>query len=555
MTQESAQVALQAAINHHQAGSLAEAEALYRQVLAEFPRQPDALRFLGLLAHQRGQSGSAVDLLGAAIASAPGHAPAHADLADALLALGRVDEALASYRRALALKPDFVEAHNNLALALRELDRPGEALAALERAVALRPDFPEAHNNLGMLLEAQGRPGEAIASLERALALRPGYPDALNNLGNALQAAGRLDDALHAYEALLAARPDHAAAHNNRGQVLETLGRGADALAAYRQATALRPDFAAAHWNEALALLRQGDFAAGWRLYEWRWQAMGRRRLVRDFTEPLWLGDSSLSGRTLLLHYEQGLGDTLQMLRYLPVLAAQGARLILEVPPALAAVAATVPGGATVVVEGSPFPPFDLQCPLMSLPLACRTTLASIPDEVPYLFATAGAQSAWRERLGPATGRRVGLAWSGSAGHTSAMRARSLPLAELLPALAGELEFHSLQKDYPDGDRERLAADGRIRDHAALLRDFAATAGLVSQLDLVITVDTAVAHLAGALGKPVWLLLPFAADYRWLQARDDSPWYPTMRLFRQPSPGDWGAVLERVMATMTTLTP
>ncbi|MBL8200613.1 MAG: tetratricopeptide repeat protein [Chromatiales bacterium] len=541
---------LRAAIGHHQAGRLAEAEALYRQILAQAPRHPDALHFLGLLAHQTGNPAAAVELIGQALEQVPAHAPCHLHLGLALQSLGRLDEAEASYGRAIALDPDLAEAHNNLGLIRLESGQADAALAHLERALALRPDFPEALNNRGMALEALGRPDEALASLDRALAVRPDYPEAHLNRGNALQALGRLDEAVASYDRALALRPGHPDAHNNLGQALEAQGRVDEAIAHYRRAQALQPELATAHWNEALALLRKGDFEAGWRLYEWRFRAVGRRTLVRDFAEPRWLGDAPLAGHTLFLHYEQGLGDTLQMLRYVPLLVRQGARVLVEVPPAMAALAATLPGNATVVVEGSAVPPFELQCPLMSLPLACGTTLATVPADVPYLAAPEPERSAWREKLGPHTRRRIGLAWSGSAGHTSAMRQRSLPLRELLPLLATDAEFHSLQKEYRQGDPELLAVDGRIRDHAATLRDFAATAGLIGQLDLVITVDTAVAHLAGAMGKPVWLLLPFVADYRWLLGRTDSPWYPTMRLFRQPAFGDWQAVIEAVTGAL-----
>ncbi len=590
MGEMSVQAALQAAIAHHQAGRLPEAEALYRQILARLPQHPDALHLLGLLAHHLGRHESAVELINQALAVAPNHAPCHCNLGNALQALGRLDEAIASHRRALAINPDFAEAHNNLGNALGARGLPREAaasyahalainpdfaeahnnlgfalagqgeadraLACLERALALRPDFPEAHNNIGMVLEARGQAEAAIAHLERALALRPEYAEAFNNLGNALLATGRLDAAVSSLRRALALRPDYAEAHNNLGQALEAQGCVEEAIASYRQAQALRPELAAAHWNEALALLSTGDFASGWPLYEWRWQAVGNRTLVRSFAQPVWRGDAPLAGRTLFLHYEQGLGDTLQMLRYVPVLARRGARVIVEVPPALAAVAATLPGDATVVVEGEPLPAFDVQCPLMSLPLALQTTLASIPDEVPYLAAPEPARMVWRARLGAGTRRRIGLAWSGSAGHTSAMRQRSLPFHELRPLLAVEADFCSVQKEYREGDLALLAADGRIRDFSAQLADFADTAGLIAQLDLVISVDTAVAHLAGAMGKPVWLLLPFVADYRWMRARADSPWYPTLRLFRQQAFGDWAAVIGEVSAALAaTATP
>ena len=549
---------LRAAISHHQAGRLADAEPLYRRVLSAAPGHPDALHFLGLLAHQSGHHADAVELIGQALRAMPLHAPCHLHLGLALQSQGELDKALASYRRAIEIDPGLAEAHNNQGYVHLELGSPDQALPCLERALRLRPDFPEALNNLGMALEALGQPEQALHPLDHALALRPGYAEAHLNRGNALQALGRYDDALGAYDRVLELRPDHVDARNNRGQALEALGRVDDAIAGYRQAQALRPDFAPARWNEALALLRQGNFPDGWRLYEWRWQAVGRRALVRDFAEPRWWGDTPVDGRSILLHYEQGLGDTLQMLRYAPLLAARGARVLVEVPPSMATLAATLPGrppgSITVVVEGEPLPPFDLQCPLMSLPLAFGTTLDTVPADVPYLQAPEPERVAWLSKLGRPKGQRIGLAWAGSAGQTATMRQRSLPLPllldRLLPALPGTTEFHSLQKDYGKGDAELLAADGRIRDHAAGLKDFAATAGLIAQLDLVITVDTAVAHLAGAMGKRVWVLLPCAADYRWLLGRPDSPWYPTMQLFRQARFGDWPAVLAAVAAAV-----
>lgn len=588
MSAQAAAETLRSAVRHHQAGRYTEAEQLYRRLLADFPRHPDVLRLLGVIAGHRGNHDEAITLLRRAIDSAPKFAPVHSDLGDALLRSGRQDEALASYRRAISVDPGFAEGHNNLGNALRALGQPEAAVACfrralelrpafpeahnnlgmtlaelgrteparqhLEQALALKPDFPQAHNNLGLLFNNLGHADDAIACLERALALAPGYVEALSNLGNALLAAGRHSDAEAAYRRALSLRPDHPETHNNLGQLFESLGHGTEALECYRRAISCREDFAEARWNIALAYLRQGDFESGWREYEWRWKALGRRRLVRDFREPRWDGDTPLAGRTLLLHYEQGLGDTIQMLRYLPLLAERGARVVLEVPPPLATLAATVPGNATVLVEGTPLPEIDLQCPVMSLPRAFGTTLATIPDNVPYVHAAASARETWRHRLGSSTRRRIGLAWSGSPGHGNDRR-RSIAFAQLLPLLEADADFVSLQPEYRPADRALVAADGHILDCADQLTDFAATAGLVEQLDLVITVDTSVAHLAGAMGRPVWVMLPFAADYRWMTEREDSPWYPTMRLFRQPSPGDWGSVIARIIATIGQLPP
>jgi tetratricopeptide (TPR) repeat protein len=578
---------LKEAIAHHQAGRLAEAEVLYRRILDRHPRHPDALHMLGLLAHHAGHHAAGAELISEAIREAPGEPAFYSNLGNVLLAQGRVDDALAGFRRALDLNPNFPEAHNNLGNALKasgHLDealacygravslRPGfaeahnnlglclaergqvdEAIPHLERALALRPDFAEAHTNLGLALDAKGLPHAAIESHGRALALRPDYAQAHNNLGNALKRAGRLAEAVASYRRALELQPDYAEAENNQGLALAGLGRIDEALAAYGRALALSPDFAEAHWNQGITLLQKGDYAAGWALYEWRWQAVGRRARLPDFPQPLWLGDQPVAGRTILLHHEQGLGDTLMVLRYVPLLAGQGARVLLQMPPELAPLVACVPGASQVVIEGAPLPDFDLHCPMMSLPLAFRTTVATIPAEVPYLFAPAAAQSAWQAQLGPATRPRIGLVWSGSL--SQAYDQRPVPLQRLLACLERDADYVSLHREYRPEDLEMLRGDGRVRDCAGQLQDLGATAALIDQLDLVITIDTAVAHLAGGLGKPVWVLLAYAADYRWLMERTDSPWYPTMRLFRQAAFGDWDAVLREVTAALAAFVP
>lgn len=640
---------LQEAMAHHQAGRHAEAEALYRQVLARVPKHPDALHLLGVLAHHSGNQEVAVQLIGEAIRAAPKHAPFHCNLGNALRAQGRLDEAIRSYRKALALKPafaeahlnlgnawlekgklgeaaesyrraaaiqpryaeahynlgnvlraqgsaseaaehyrqaiairpDYVEAHNNLGIALQSLgslpqamdcyrqaialrgdyaeahnnlalalaasgDTEG-AIVSLQRALAVRPDYAEAHSNLGAQFEAQGRLDEAIAQYRRALELRPGQAEALNNLGNALQVLGELDASVDSYRKALAARPDYADALTNLGNALQAQGRLAESIAAYDRVLALAPQRADVAWNKAFALLLAGDFPAGWALFESRWGLPGHGVDLQRFPAPPWLGQSPVGGRTILLHHEQGLGDTVQMLRYAPLLARQGARVIVEVPAALAALAATIDGVAQVIVQGSELPPFDLHCPFMSLPLAMGTTLQTVPADVPYLAVPEPVAARWRVRLGSGRRRRVGLVWSGSPAHRND-RHRSIALELLRPWLALDLEFISLQKEYRAGDAAQL--DG-VRDYAAQLTDLAETAGLIRQLDLVIAVDTAVAHLAGALASPAWLLLPFGPDYRWMLGREDSPWYPTLRLVRQPAPNDWPAVIDTVGRWLT----
>jgi tetratricopeptide (TPR) repeat protein len=530
-------------------GRLDEAEASYRRALTLDRQFPEAHLNLGNVLQARGQADEAIASYRRALQHRPVYAEAHYNLGRSYAARGQLEDAVRSYRRAVALRPEYTEAHFNLASALEASGQPADAIASYRHVLKLQPDYAAAHNNLGALLEAAGDTTGAIASYGHALRLKPDFAEAHNNLGNALQAEGRLEDALTSYRQALDCRPGYVDARVNRGNALQAAGRLDEAVAGYREVLALDPASASAAWNLAFALLLQGDYAAGWPLYEARWRVLGRHSATRDWAAPRWSGAEPLSGRTLLLHHEQGLGDTLQMLRYVPLLSARGARVVLEMPAPLARIAATVPGDPSVVLQGDALPAFDLHCPMMSLPLAFATTLDRIPASIPYLSASAAAQAAWQQRLGRRTRPRIGLAWSGAPGHSND-RQRSLPLAHLVPLLAADADFVSLQKEYRDADRPLLADLPNLRDVAAELGDFADTAGLITELDLVITVDTSVAHLAGALGKPVWLLLPFAPDYRWLLGREDSPWYPTIRLFRQPAFGDWASVIRGVRVAL-----
>lgn len=556
-------------------GRGAEALRSYRRALELSPDFADAHLNLGNLLQEQGRSADAIAHYRQAVALRPAFAEAHYNLGNALRASGAAQEAIASYRRALDRRPDYAEALNNLGNTLQSLGRLDEALECYVQAIGANPRYAEAWNNVGFVHAAQFRHDAAIAAIGRALEIRPDYPEALQNMGTQYEATGRLDEALDCYRRAVALKPGFAMAHNNIGNALLGLGDLDGSQAAYTSALSLDPELAEAHgnlgnlmqsrgqldeaircvdralelnpgaadllWNKAFALLLKGDFEAGWALAEARWQFASPGRVQRRFHAPPWLGTTPVTGRSILLHHEQGLGDTLQMLRYVPLLAAQGARVIVQVPAALAGVAATVPGVDAVVVEGGESPVFDLHCPFMSLPLACATTLATVPAAVPYLFAPASVRAAWSERLAPLRRPRIGLAWSGSVTHRND-RHRSLPLATLLRWLPDTLEYVSLQNEYRPADAPLLQPGGRVRDFADALTDFAATAGLIGELDLVVTVDTAVAHLAGGMGKPTWLLLPFAPDYRWLLGREDSPWYPSMRLLRQPRFGDWGAV-------------
>jgi tetratricopeptide (TPR) repeat protein len=539
---------LQQAFAAHQAGDLAGAEQRYRTVLDMDPRRVPALTNLGAVCLQTGRVADAVLWLDASLAIKPEQPQALGNRAGALRSLGRLDEALASCEAALAIDGTYGDGHNTRGLLLTEGGRPQEALAALDRAVTLNPGHPAFWNNRGVALAALARQDEAAEAFDRALALAPDFADALSNRAAALRALGQLDLAQASCERALALDPRHADAWVNQGCILRDRGRHAEAVAAFERALALRPGHVEAAWSRALLQLATGDHEAGWRGFELRWKRPELLAYASGAEAPLWLGETPIAGRTVLLRSEQGLGDSIQMLRYVPRLAAQGARVLLAVQPPLEALAAALPGLAALVRPGEPVPPHDLQTPLMSLPLAMGTRADAIPWDGAYLAPAPDKLEAWAERLGPRRRLRVGLAWSGNPRHLND-RNRSLALTSLGPLLAQDADFISLQKDYAPADRARLAELG-VADHAEALMDLSDTAALIAQMDLVIAVDTSVAHLAGAMGKPVWLLLPFSGDFRWGVQGETTPWYPSARLFRQAAPGDWRDAVARAAAAL-----
>lgn len=324
-----------------------------------------------------------------------------------------------------------------------------------------------------------------------------------------------------------------------------SLNRDAEAINCFDKAIALQPDHAGAHHNKSFVKLALGQYEEGWKLYEWRWKTKKALISPRLFSQPLWLGEEDMAGKTVLIHSEQGLGDTIHFYRYLADMQKTGCNLIFEAPAALVPLIATQRGKFTLVGKGAPLPDFDLQCPLMSLPLIFKTTVETIPASIPYFVPAPAKSKAWRAKLGEKTKPRIGIVWSGNPKFANDIR-RSMPLKTLLPVLGDGVEWHALQKDIRPEDREALETHGNILEHGAELNDFADTAALIGELDLVVSVDTAVAHLAGAMGKPVWILLPFHPDFRWLRDREDRPWYPTARLIRATKDGDWSSVIERL---------
>lgn len=520
-----------------------EALASFDKALALAPNHAAALKERGHLLRDRKQLVEALSSYDRALAVTPNDAETHANRGLVLRDLKRFNEAFGAYDRALALKPDYVEAVVARGNVFYEMRCYAEALKEYERALAMRPDFAYGFNNRGNALHALGRHDEALICFERALALDPGYTEAHNNRGNALLELNRPAEALADYDSAVALKP-FAFALVNRGSALRYLDRPEEALASFDQAIALEPEMAEAHWNKALLCLSLGDFARGWAGYEWRWRG-GTELTPRDFAQPQWRGED-LRGKTVLLHAEQGFGDSIQFLRYLPMVAGRGATIVLELPDSLMPLLGDLATGVTLLTRGTALPPFDVHCPLMSLAGAFGTTVETVPAAMPYLHAPADRLDKWRTRL-PRMGRpRVGLVWSGKPSHKNDHN-RSIALTRLAPLLVlPGVDFVSLQREVRDAD---LPAFGQF---PALLRldqhlnDFADTAAAIAQCDLVIAVDTAVAHLAGALGRPVWILLSHIQDFRWMLAREDSPWYPSARLFRQPRIGDWDSVIDRL---------
>ncbi len=463
-------------------------------------------------------------------------------------ALMRREEAVASYAMALVIEPKNVAARNNMGVVLLDMGRSEEAAAHFRKVTEARPDVVNAFSNLGLALTQLKRFDEALTVFDRAVKLDANFAEAVNNRGNALRQLDRLDQALADFDRAILLKPDYADAHANRAACLDDLSRSDEALASYDTALTLKPDHADAHLNRALNRLRAGDLKNGWVEAEWRWKAPSLRLSRGRSNRPLWLGAESLAGKTLLLHNDQGFGDSIQFCRYIPHLAERGASVILEIDRSLKSLLSGVAGITQCVVKGETLPHHDLQCPLASLPLAFDTMIETIPSRVPYISIDGNAPR-WEAFLGSVARPRIGIVWSGNPDHTND-RNRSLPLKALKPLFDTTAQFVSLQKNARESDLAVLREHGGILDAAPELESFADTAALIQQLDLVISVDTSVAHLAGALGKPVWILLPYVPDYRWLLDRDDTPWYPTARLYRQTARRDYAEVIDRMRADL-----
>jgi len=577
--------AIAGAVQLHRKGNVDEAAALYQRVLEVKPDHFDALHLLGVLRQQQGDSAEALRLIDLALRIIPGSADALSNRGVVLKALDRLGESLASYDRAIAINPRQTDALVNRPRVLLGLGRFEEALEASDKVLALDANTRSAVAAKAHALFQLKRSEDALACFERLLLLAPGDVEALYGLAVVLFSLGRYDDSLQHYDTLLARQPDRADARIGRGHVLLKLDRPERALAdfdralalrpndadrlkdrgialgvlnrceeavcSFEQALAINPDDAELYYNRSLARLTAGDLRAGWSDHEWRWKTSRWSSRRRDFAQPQWRGDQSVAGKTILLHSEQGFGDTLQFVRYAPLLARRGAKVVLDIQPELKTLLAQLPS-VEALTRGDRPPPFDLHCSLTSLPFAFGTELVTIPAEIPYLRAPDDRLPRWCERLGERRAPRVGVVWAGSAAHEND-RNRSIALDRFSLVLSTPgIEFVSLQRDVSPENAAVLRQFGML-DLGEELTDFSDTAAVISLFDLVVAVDTAVVHLAGAMGKPVWILLPFAPDFRWLLDRSDSPWYPTARLYRQSAIGDWEYPLDAVRRDLMSL--
>ncbi|MBO1349106.1 MAG: tetratricopeptide repeat protein [Hormoscilla sp. GUM202] len=586
MIQQADNNRLKEALSHYKAGRLDKARAVYLAMLKQQPHQVEAMQMLGIIAYQTPEYDRAINYFQQVISIKPDWPETYNNLGASFWEQGKIEQAIAAYKQAIAVKPDYHDAYNNLVVALekqgkrlelRETHQRGgsphqsgatpeklaamrrqekryreasahyqQALACYEKVISIDPKCADAYYNAAKIMEKQNRREEAIAYCKKAIAIKP-KAKFYNQLGNCYQRWGNLAEAIACYQKAIALKPDFADAYSNLGVALQEQLKLQEAMSYFRHAIALKPDQAETHLNLGMCLLSLQDFQQGFVEYEWRWRLKAQPPTPEQILgKPLWDG-SPLAGKTILLHTEQGYGDAIQFVRYAPLVAQRGAgKVILETNRALRRLFTTAPGVQEVVVKGEPLPAFDLQVPLMSLPRILGTTIETIPARIPYLYAEekdAEGAVKYSELLRTEGEVKVGIVWAAKS-HTASKRSCPVSLFLELSQIPW-VSLYSLQKEHTD-----ILDGAPIQDLRELLHDFADTAAVISQLDLVISVDTAVAHLAGALGKPVWVLLPFSPDWRWLLDRSSSPWYPTMRLFRQQQPGDWSELFARVKSAL-----
>jgi tetratricopeptide (TPR) repeat protein len=545
-------------LQHHEAERLQEAEEVYRRILKADPRNADAWHYLGMIAYQSGDAASAATNIEHALKLNPNLPEAHNNLGIIIESRGETLDAVEHYRQAIVINPDFAEAYNNLGVLRERQEEFEEAIACYRKAVDLKPTYAQALNNMGKALTAQGRAREALGYYERAIQAQPNYAEAFFNLGNAYRGLELTDESISCYRNALRLNPRYTHALVNLGNRLREqaiLSPRRDFTAAmhcYDSALSVDPKFAEAHYSRATLQLLVGDWANGWAGHERRWGTGLQLLAPRTFQQPQWKGEP-LAGKTIFIHAEQGLGDTLQFVRYVSIVKLMGPSVIMECPPPLANLLSTCRGIDRLIVSGDEIPGFDYHVPLLSLPYIFNTTPLTAPNQVPYLYADPNLVGQWRKRLEHLRGYRIGINWRGRTGQ-GPYRRRDIPLECLVPLseMPG-VNLISLQKD---GHEQIVASPLANRvfepsdDFDTFNGAFMDTAAVMNCVDLVISSDTSVSHLAGALGVQAWLVLPSLPDWRWLLDRSDSPWYPTMRLFRQTKLGDWQGPFEEIEAAL-----
>lgn len=485
-----------------------------------------------------------------ALSLAPNHVDILFNRGLSYQALQQYQEALKDHQRIINLAPTHIGAQFNLGICLQLLNNLNDAIVCYQQVLLKVPSHVQALCNIGIALQVLKRDEEALNYFNAAIKTNPEHAEAFFNQGNALQALDRCPEALVSYTNALTLIPDYEDALLNRGNVLRELGKTSAALNDYDHALLINPHNPEVHLNQSLCRLLLGNFKQGWPQYEARWDSKDIKKNKIIFKKPLWLGEESLEGKTILLYSEQGLGDAIQFCRYIKFVKARGAHILLWVLPALKNLFAALDGVDQVLTDYDVFPPFDYHCPLLSLPLAFKTDFSSIPNEVPYLYSTMNKQQAWTNFLGEKKKPRIGLVWSGSTIHKNDKH-RSIALNNFITLLRDDVEFICLQKEFRESDMATLKAHKNISIVADKLLDFSDTAALLDHIDLVISIDTSVAHLAAAMNKPVWILIPFDPDWRWLLNRNDSPWYPNMRLFRQAQINQWEDVIQQIKNALT----
>ncbi|MDP1702002.1 MAG: tetratricopeptide repeat-containing glycosyltransferase family protein [Aestuariivirga sp.] len=542
------------AFHFHKIGNLPEAKKLYEKVIARDSHNFTALHFLGVVHYQLGSLEKSVELITHAIKANPHDASAYVNRGISLIGLHRADEALLNFRKAIQLRPDNVSAHCYYAISLCELNRSDEALGYFDGAIRLNSNYVDAYYNKGKALVALKKYDLALTCFDIAIELNPRHFEAHNNRGNVLKEMDKLDQALESYDAAIALMPGYAEAHSNRGNVLLELNRYDESIPCFDRAIALKPDYADAHFNRGLALLLHGDFQSGLPEYEWRKREKEPSR-AHIFQKPQWTGKEEIIGRRILVHDEQGLGDTIQFVRYIRLLEGRGANVLLAPQKKLQKLLSIIVDRSEIVNAEDAQLDFEFQCPLASLPLAFATVKNTIPNSVPYLKAEYNRVASWRSRLGN-HGFKIGICWQGSTAKIDKGRSFSVTSFHDLSKIEG-VRLISLHKGAGEGELEHLSTGMMVEnlgpDFDGGEHAFLDTAAVMSCCDLIITSDTSIAHLSGALALPTWVALKHVPDWRWLLGRNDSPWYPTMKLFRQKQRGNWKDVFEEIENSLSEL--